>query len=126
MNAIVLARHLACHSFSRARNLTSGGKASLSRNVSVAVALYIHIIAWRPADGGDGGPTNRMTAEAHAAPAMGDWETSKENFQPLKAGRKPGGLKDSTVELRKAQLEAQRRQGTGQGAFAGPVDRLVL
>ena len=38
-----------------------------------------------------------------------DWETAKENFQPLKAGRKPGGLKDAAVELRAKGVEEQRR-----------------
>lgn len=38
-----------------------------------------------------------------------DWELSKENFQPLKAGRKCGGLKDNTTELRKQLVEEQRR-----------------
>ena len=44
-----------------------------------------------------------------AGPASADWEQSKENFQPLKAGRKPGALKDATAELRKQELEETRR-----------------
>lgn len=38
-----------------------------------------------------------------------DWELAKENFQPLKAGRKPGGLRDNTAELRSAAVEEQRK-----------------
>jgi hypothetical protein len=38
-----------------------------------------------------------------------DWEASKENFQPLKTGRKSAALRDSTVELRAAAIEERRR-----------------
>ena len=37
-----------------------------------------------------------------------DWELSKENFQPLKAGRKPGGLKDPAAGGQKLSVEEQR------------------
>jgi hypothetical protein len=40
------------------------------------------------------------------------WELSKENFQPQKAGRKPGVLRDNTAELRKQLVEDQRRRAT--------------
>ncbi|KAL6779790.1 hypothetical protein ACKKBG_A13730 [Auxenochlorella protothecoides x Auxenochlorella symbiontica] len=39
-----------------------------------------------------------------------DWELSKENFQPLRQGRKGAGLKDNTEELRSANLDAVKRQ----------------
>ncbi|PSC71993.1 mitotic checkpoint serine threonine-kinase BUB1 [Micractinium conductrix] len=46
-----------------------------------------------------------------AAPAapQADWEASKENFQPLKAGRKGAALRDSTAELRSQAIETRRR-----------------
>jgi hypothetical protein len=37
-----------------------------------------------------------------------DWELSKENFQPLKAGRKPGGLKNSAASAEKLSIEQQK------------------
>ncbi|KAL4440602.1 hypothetical protein ABPG75_003603 [Micractinium tetrahymenae] len=43
-----------------------------------------------------------MTAEA-------DWEASKENYQPLKQGRKASGLRDVTGELRAKEVEERRR-----------------
>lgn len=43
-----------------------------------------------------------------AAPEA-DWEASKENFQPLKTGRKAAALRDSTAELRTAAIEERRR-----------------
>lgn len=62
--------------------------------------------------------------EPAAAPQQGqDWEASKENFQPLKAGRKAAGLvlRDSTAELRTQAIEAKRRCAV-QGA-SGHWDR---
>ncbi|EFN53840.1 hypothetical protein CHLNCDRAFT_135925 [Chlorella variabilis] len=45
-----------------------------------------------------------------AAPAAEpDWEASKENFQPLKTGRKAAALRDSTAELRTQAIEGRRR-----------------
>jgi hypothetical protein len=49
-----------------------------------------------------------MATPAGAA-AEADWEASKENFQPLKTGRKATALRDSTAELRGQAIEAQRR-----------------
>ena len=54
------------------------------------------------------------SGEAHpaaggAAEATPDWENSKENFQPLKAGRKPAALRDCTADVQREALEAQRR-----------------
>ncbi|PRW05791.1 mitotic checkpoint serine threonine- kinase BUB1 [Chlorella sorokiniana] len=43
-----------------------------------------------------------------AAPEA-DWEASKENFQPLKTGRKAAALRDSTAELRTAAIEERRK-----------------
>jgi hypothetical protein len=37
-----------------------------------------------------------------------DWELSKENFQPLKSGRKPGGLKLSAASAEKLSIEEQK------------------
>jgi hypothetical protein len=37
-----------------------------------------------------------------------DWELSKENFQPLKAGRKPGGLKNPVASAEKLSTEQQK------------------
>jgi len=37
-----------------------------------------------------------------------DWELSKENFQPLKSGRKPGGLKNSDASAEKIPIEQQK------------------
>lgn len=48
-----------------------------------------------------------------AAPEA-DWEASKENFQPLKTGRKAAALRDSTAELRTAAIE-ERRKCAGRG-----------
>lgn len=45
-----------------------------------------------------------------------DWELSKENFQPLKAGRRPGGLRDNTAELRKQLVDEQRRRANHRSA----------
>lgn len=56
-----------------------------------------------------------MGTEAGLQPAE-DWENAKENFQPLKAGRKPGALKDTTADLKKQCIEEQRRWG---GVVAG-------
>lgn len=52
-----------------------------------------------------------MAHAASAAPAApaADWEASKENFQPLKAGRKASGLRDTTAELRAVTVEERRR-----------------
>ncbi|GAB4819517.1 hypothetical protein N2152v2_006563 [Parachlorella kessleri] len=50
-----------------------------------------------------------MNAANTAAPQQ-DWELSKENFQPLKAGRKASGLRDNTAELRKQLVEEQKRE----------------
>lgn len=44
-----------------------------------------------------------------AAMAEADWESSKENFQPLKTGRKAAALRDTTAELRAVAVEEQRR-----------------
>ena len=49
-----------------------------------------------------------MAAPAPAA-AEGDWESSKENFQPLKTGRKGAALQDCTAELRSKAIEERRR-----------------
>jgi hypothetical protein len=41
-----------------------------------------------------------------------DWETSKENFQPLKQGRDPGQIVKKAVQAPKtfdSQVEEQRR-----------------
>lgn len=39
-----------------------------------------------------------------------EWELAKENFQPLKSGRKPGILKVlANIELEKPALEAKRK-----------------
>lgn len=59
-------------------------------------------------------PRPALTAQpptAMAAPAapQADWEASKENFQPLKAGRKGAALRDSTAELRSQAIETRRR-----------------
>ena len=43
-----------------------------------------------------------------AAPEA-DWEASKENFQPLKTGRKAAALRDATAELRSAAIDERRR-----------------
>lgn len=45
--------------------------------------------------------------EITAAPQ--DWELCKENFQPIKAGRKPAGLKDPIAISGSASLEEQRQ-----------------
>lgn len=37
-----------------------------------------------------------------------DWELSKENYQPLKAGRKPGGLRDPSATEKKLSIDEQR------------------
>lgn len=54
-----------------------------------------------------------------AAPAAEpDWEASKENFQPLKTGRKAAALRDSTAELRTQAIEGRRRWVAGaRGRF---------
>lgn len=53
-----------------------------------------------------------------AAPEA-DWEASKENFQPLKTGRKAAALRDSTAELRTAAIEERRKcAGRGRGWWA--------
>lgn len=49
-----------------------------------------------------------------AAPEA-DWEASKENFQPLKTGRKAAALRDSTAELRTAAIEERRKWVAGRG-----------
>lgn len=41
--------------------------------------------------------------------AEADWEASKENYQPLKQGRKASGLRDVTGELRAKEVEERRR-----------------
>ena len=51
-----------------------------------------------------------------AEPAAADWENCKENFQPLKAGRKPGALRDCTADLRRQAMEEQRRWWGRRGA----------
>jgi hypothetical protein len=48
-------------------------------------------------------------AENAAPGVQQDWEASKENFQPLKAGRKATALRDSTAELRTKAVEERRR-----------------
>ena len=53
-------------------------------------------------------PQLQAMAEAQAEP-QADWESSKENFQPLKTGRKATALKDTTAELRTAAIEDRRR-----------------
>lgn len=50
-----------------------------------------------------------MAAAAEPAAQEADWEASKENFQPLKTGRKVSALRDSTAELRTQAIEARRR-----------------
>jgi hypothetical protein len=47
-----------------------------------------------------------MADTEHAAP---DWELSKENYQPLKSGRKPAGLRDAAAESKKATVDEQRK-----------------
>ena len=56
-----------------------------------------------------------MAAPEAAAPE-GDWEASKENFQPLKTGRKGTALRDSTVEQRGKAVE-ERRRWVGRGRW---------
>lgn len=55
-------------------------------------------------------PLCRPGRQAHAAMAAeADWEASKENYQPLKQGRKASGLRDVTGELRAKEVEERRR-----------------
>jgi hypothetical protein len=44
-------------------------------------------------------------------PAAGykDWELSKENFQPLKGGRKTYGLQDPVASVEKLSVEERRK-----------------
>jgi hypothetical protein len=54
-----------------------------------------------------------MSTEHRATPDVG-WEDAKENFQPLKAGRKPEALRDATAELRSQEVEEKRRRASGR------------
>lgn len=60
-------------------------------------------------------------SEFAATTESADWEQSKENFQPLKAGRKPGALKDATVDLRKQEIEENRRWASKHKRKLGSV-----
>lgn len=44
-------------------------------------------------------------------PAVGyeTWELSKENFQPLKSGRKTQGLKDPVASMENLSVEERRK-----------------
>lgn len=65
----------------------------------------------RPAPASSQPTTTSSTAGAMTDPDVEqpDWELSKENFQPLRQGRKGAGLKDNTEELRSANLDAVKR-----------------
>lgn len=54
-----------------------------------------------------------------------DWELSKENFQPLRQGRRGAGLKDNTEEFRSASLDVIKRRATWVGHDV-PPDSLSL
>lgn len=47
--------------------------------------------------------------ETASGPQSPDWDNSKENFQPLRRGRRASALKDSTDHPAKAALENQKR-----------------
>lgn len=49
---------------------------------------------------------------------MEDWEVSKENYQPLKAGRKPDTLRAFGTVAQDASIEEQRRYAR-LSAFVG-------
>jgi hypothetical protein len=73
-----------------------------------------------------GGRTPHQQKMAAPAPAVaeGDWESSKENFQPLKAGRKGAALQDCTAELRSKAIEERRRwvaHAAPRGGAVAPV-----
>ena len=55
---------------------------------------------------------SQAMSATNTAPPQQDWELSKENFQPLKAGRKASGLRDNTAELRKQLVEEHKRCAT--------------
>lgn len=48
-------------------------------------------------------------AEVSPAEEEPEWETCKENFQPLRSGRRPDALKDTTAELHSARLDAGKQ-----------------
>lgn len=75
-------------------------------------------------------PARRAMAAAEPAAASlagsqpdQDWEACKENFQPLKTGRKAAALRDSTADLRTQAIEARRRYVC---RWVGVLERLLL
>jgi len=51
---------------------------------------------------------------AAAVEQQQDWEDCKENYQPLKSGRKPGALKENLLSEKKVSIEEQRRCANAQ------------
>jgi hypothetical protein len=50
-----------------------------------------------------------MDEPERSVAAEPEWELSKENFQPLRAGRKPAGLRDTGTDTKKQSVDEQRQ-----------------